>query len=365
MSELFSINSSINSYSVEIGKDQYIKKLNNLESNNTLIICDSFIFHNYKIKDTKLNYIKIDSDETTKDLNNISQIILQIKEFNINRNGLLIGIGGGVIQDITCFIASIYMRGIKWIYLPTTFLGMCDSCIGGKSSINVENNKNLVGNFYPAESIIIDSAFCNTLPARDIDSGLFEAIKILYAYNIKDELLERELNIFKLKNIKQNLQNIIEYTLKAKKWFIEIDELDKKERQLLNFGHCFGHAIESASNYVIPHGISVGLGMLWSLNLSEIKYPNLQKKDTISLRELIIEILERNKNFLENLVSLNSNEILRYFKNDKKHSFSEYAVIVTNSNKKLEKKMFHKDQNFENYFHDSFKVFIKEVKEIL
>lgn len=364
MSELFNIKSSINSYTVEIGRDLYLKNLSNLESSNSLIICDSFIFDNYKIKDTKLNYIKIDSNETTKDLNNISQIILQIKAFNINRNGLLVGIGGGVIQDLTCFIASIYMRGIKWIYLPTTFLGMCDSCIGGKSSINVKNNKNLVGNFYPAESIIIDSAFCETLPARDIDSGLFEAIKILFAYNIKDELLARELNIFKLKNIKQNLTKIIGYTLKAKKWFIEIDELDKKERQLLNFGHCFGHAIESASNYVIPHGISVGLGMLWSLSLSEIIYPDLQKKDIISLRTLIIEILERNKNFLKNLVSLNSYEILSYFKNDKKHSFNEYAVIVIHSNKKLEKKMFHKNQDFENYFHASFNVFIKEIKAI-
>ena len=245
MQKSFKINSSIDSYNVLLGCE-YTSYLKTIKDNYVVIIDENLVQKHKRLCQSSSNFIAIEAKEENKDLTNIPNIISEIKKFSLRKDSILIGVGGGIIQDITCFISSIYMRGINWVYIPTTFLGICDSCIGGKSSINVNGIKNLVGNFNPPKEIVIDFSFLESLNDSMIDSGLCEALKICFAYH-ENRVLQCFNNFLTNKEV-DYLENITALSLETKKWFIEKDEFDKNERKLLNFGHTFGHAIESQSN---------------------------------------------------------------------------------------------------------------------
>jgi len=182
MQKSFKINSSSLAYDLIIGGNlQFI--LSNLDKNLIILVDEILLTKFPEVIKASSKIIPIKAEESSKDLSNIPSIINKIKNFATKKGDILVGIGGGIIQDITCFIASIYMRGVDWIYFPTTYLGMCDSCIGGKSSINVGGIKNLVGNFYPPKQVIIDYSFIETLDQVQIDCGICEAMKICFAKN--------------------------------------------------------------------------------------------------------------------------------------------------------------------------------------
>ena len=164
------------------------------------------------------------------------------------------------------------MRGIKWNYIPTTFLGMTDSCLGGKSSINVSKYKNLIGNFHPPYQIEIIPEFIKTLPKVELFAGLAESAKICFCRGDKFFNVYLSLSNYFLKKDLHNedICNLLYHTLKIKKWFIEKDEFDKAERKLLNYGHTWGHALETATNFSIPHGLAVAIGMMASISFLKI-----------------------------------------------------------------------------------------------
>jgi 3-dehydroquinate synthase len=207
--------------------------------------------------------IKVEGNEKIKTLAGSEEILLKLASLSLKKNQTLIACGGGAVQDVCTLVSSIYMRGVNWIYVPTTLMAMMDSCIGGKSSINVGSIKNLAGNFYPPSTIIIDPKYIKTLSRSAIVCGFLEAVKICYARN--PDLASKFIDKARLWLSQPNEDALLELTemsLRAKKWFIEIDEFDFKERKLLNFGHSFGHALESATNMEIPHGIAIGIGMI-------------------------------------------------------------------------------------------------------
>lgn len=204
----------------------------------------------------------IEATETNKVIDTALRICEKMTEISAKRNSLLISIGGGIIQDITGFVANILYRGIQWIFVPTTLLAACDSCIGGKTSLNYKKYKNLLGTFYPPDHIYICADFFKTLSEHDYKSGLGEVVK----FNIMagkeglnniteyiDDLLSRKPEI---------VNRFVQNSLLFKKSFIEIDEFDRGERIKLNFAHTFGHAIEVITNYEIPHGTAVAIGMV-------------------------------------------------------------------------------------------------------
>jgi len=180
--------------------------------------------------------IYVTAVEGSKSLEQAAPIVAKLRELGAHRRTHLLAIGGGIIQDVATFVASIYMRGIPWSYLPTTLLGMVDSCVGGKSSINVYGYKNLVGNFYPPTEVIIDLDFLRTLNAEQIVGGLCEAAKICYARSAEEFAAyladEPAVNM-----APAQAERVVIRSLRGKQWFIEIDEFDQKERLLLNFGH--------------------------------------------------------------------------------------------------------------------------------
>lgn len=193
----------------------------------------------------------LDANEDTKSYRGVEPIVEAMVKNGLKRNSVLVAIGGGITQDVTCFIATNFMRGVKWVFVPTTLLAQADSCIGSKSSINFGNTKNLLGSFNPPSSVIICDGFLSTLDPMDIRSGVGEIIKLYLIDGRKVSVDE----------IMDDISLAVRETLMIKKRFIEEDEFDKGIRNILNYGHCFGHAIESSTGFAIPHGIAITIGM--------------------------------------------------------------------------------------------------------
>jgi 3-dehydroquinate synthase len=236
-------------YSVEFDNNLlHSSKINDL---GTHFIIDRNVFSLVQniLKTDKI--VLIDATESTKSFDNISPIISSLLDLNLKRDSKLVAIGGGITQDITCFIANNFMRGIDWTFVPTTLLAQADSCIGSKSSINFGKYKNLLGSFTPPNKVVISNQFLDTLSETEIKSGIGEIIKL---FIIDNKTIDYNC-------IRNNLDKFLFDALQIKKIFIEEDEFDKGIRNILNYGHCFGHAIESASNFAIPHGIAVSIGM--------------------------------------------------------------------------------------------------------
>ena len=224
-----------------------------LEQNFTegdIVIVDKFF-------ESQISYNKIviESMESSKEISAIIAIINSIITNNFKKNNKIFALGGGVIQDITGFISSILFRGVDWYFIPTTLISQGDSCIGGKTSINFKNIKNQLGTNYPPLKICIDTIFLNTLPQEQINSGLGEMLHY-FIYSSEDDFV-----FFQQNFEKNNLKSLIQRSLEIKKSVIEIDEKEKGLRVLFNYGHTFGHALESVFGYEIPHGIAVAKGM--------------------------------------------------------------------------------------------------------
>jgi 3-dehydroquinate synthase len=324
MSDYFKVVSSTGEYGVHIGHDVLNSKIG--DPAQQIIICDKFFASTYQALGLKV--ISIEAVETSKSLDQMSEVIIALCNLGANRNTTVLAIGGGVIQDIATFVASVYMRGLEWDYLPTTLLGMVDSCIGGKSSINVGKYKNLIGNFYAPENIYIDLQFLDTLSAEQKIAGLCEAVKICFAHT--GIAFERYISLSPSATSSPEIfQELISLSLVTKRWFIEIDEHDHKERQLLNFGHTFGHAIEGAANFAIPHGIAVGMGMLAAIECARLYGHFTTSPARVTLLESYTTAL------LASIADLPLwtrqiavDELMERFNADKKHTGTHYAVIV-------------------------------------
>ncbi len=192
-----------------------------------------------------------------------------IMALQVRRNALLVSIGGGIVQDVSGFAASILYRGIPWIFVPTTLLAQSDSCIGSKTSLNYSGNKNVFGTFYPPDRVYIEADFLPTLSRKDFLSGVGEIAKLAIT---SGEAGIREFEHDQGSVLKADagvIQKWIARSLELKKRYIEQDEFDFGVRKLLNYGHTFGHALEKTSGYAIPHGQAVSIGMCIANMISE------------------------------------------------------------------------------------------------
>lgn len=341
MSTCFDIRTSVGSYSVQIQSGiakQFLK-----EHAGGIVLADSWLAANSDLPIDRT--LSIPAVETIKNLAAIPDLVVQLRKLGTNRQTNLIALGGGIVQDVAAFIASIYMRGIEWTYFPTTILSMADSCIGGKSSINVGQYKNLIGTFHPPVRILIDPDFAASLTNEQRINGLIEAAKICYCRGP----IEFE-NYISLdpnpSTLIDRLEKIIVSSLLCKKWFIEIDEFDQRERLLLNFGHTFGHAIESASHYKIAHGVGVGLGILCAIqagrNLGR-EYNNSPMVSVLAthLNELLAEVPLLNEQLQDICIS----EIIESFQSDKKHRDDSYSLILVAESGNVEHCRIPRDRN--------------------
>ncbi len=178
------------------------------------------------------------------------------------RNCVVVSIGGGITQDVTGYLASTLYRGVRWVYAPTTLLAMADSCIGGKTSLNHGVHKNLVGTMYPPARVLVHTPFVDTLSEKDYFSGLGEVVKLhfLGGRGTVDQLRKALPDL--LAREPEAVNAATRASLQIKRAYIEEDEFDHGRRNLLNYGHCFGHAVETATGFAVPHGQAVVIGML-------------------------------------------------------------------------------------------------------
>ena len=204
--------------------------------------------------------LEIEAKESNKRLDKFTGYVEHLVSNNIRRDHTLIAIGGGVIQDIVCFLSATLLRGLPWEFYPTTLLAQADSCIGSKSSINVGNTKNILGTFTPPVKIFIDPKVLTTLEESEIKSGIGEMLKV---HGIKgpEAFYSIARDYEKFFSDDEIMTKHIKNSLEIKKKYIEMDEFDKGPRNIMNYGHSFGHAIESATNFKIPHGVAVTIGM--------------------------------------------------------------------------------------------------------
>jgi 3-dehydroquinate synthase len=267
--------------------------------NTDVILIDKNIKNLYKID--HINTIEIEATENNKNIDTVLNVCEKLLSLNFDKGNTLYVIGGGIIQDLGAFISKIFKRGINWIYIPTTLLSQCDSCIGGKTALNFKNYKNQLALFSAPNQVIIDIKFLKTLSEKDITSGYGEIIKLFLMGGI-----------YYIDNLEKfDLSTAIFHSLSIKKAVVEYDEFEKNERKSMNYGHSFGHAIESITNYSIPHGEAVLLGIELINRLftksSEItnivsRFTDFNKLKGIQASK-ILEILKTDKKVMNEILS--------------------------------------------------------------
>lgn len=267
----------------------------------------------------------IHCDESTKSFENIYNILNHFFRMKVKSSTTIIAVGGGTLQDAVGFACSIFHRGIQWKFVPTTLLSMADSCIGGKTSLNYRNKKNVFGTFYPPNEILICENWLETLPNEYYISGMGEIIKFY--------ILNNDIHLFSLD--KNDIFGHIVYSLEYKKNIINIDEFDKKERKYLNYGHTFGHALESISDYSIPHGIAIMIGIL-IVNRYTNKLGYLDKIRENEIFNIITNTLHFvDKEYIHRKDWFDFDKLLEIIKHDKKYTNSVNLVIIKNNSPSL------------------------------
>ena len=266
------------------------------------------------------NSVLIESIEINKSIERIIPIYEKLVKNSFRRDHKLVAIGGGIIQDITCFIASTLHRGLSWSFVPTTLLAQADSCIGSKSSINLGNNKNIIGTFHPPSEVTICTGFLSSLRQEDILSGLGEILKVHAIESI--EAFDRVANDYDRICIDHDtLLSYIKKSLSIKKYYIEKDEFDKGIRNIFNYGHSFGHAIEAVTNFSVPHGIAVSIGMDMA-NRIAVSRGLLSEKNYLRMHS----VLKKNYEIFSR-INLNVEDMLSALMKDKKNTSKNLVLI--------------------------------------
>jgi 3-dehydroquinate synthase len=320
----FKVKSIIHDYKVKFIEDSSSVLDNEIKDGDVIImdqkLKDLYPMLTAAIPDNNV-LIDIDAHEKQKSYEALIPIINKLIESGFRKNHRLIGIGGGITQDITAFTASIMYRGVDWIFFPTTLLAQGDSCIGSKTSINFGEYKNQVGGFYPPNRIYIDLNFLDTLSPADLQSGLGE-MSHYFVVSSEDDFKKYKQNYTSALSNKTVLANMISKSLEIKKSYIEIDEFDQNERQVFNYGHSFGHAIESLTNYTVPHGIAVSFGMDMA-NYISVKMELLKPEVRNEIRELLEKIWEG-----YNIKNIDIEKFCNTLAKDKKNMGKELRLIL-------------------------------------
>ncbi|HMK02743.1 MAG TPA: 3-dehydroquinate synthase [Ferruginibacter sp.] len=238
-----------------------------VQDKNIVILTDEHVYEHHAKRFAAWPVIKIAAGEAHKNQATVDHIVQELIKRGANKNTCLIGVGGGVVTDITGYVAAVYMRGIPFGLVPTSILAMADAAIGGKNGIDVGLYKNMLGTILQPDLILYDYSFLQTLPVREWVNGFAEIIKHAC---IKDALLFSVLERYSLHDFQTDqtlIAELIEKNAAIKSGVVTADEFEKGDRKLLNFGHTIGHAIENL--HELPHGHAVSIGMVAACNLSE------------------------------------------------------------------------------------------------
>lgn len=252
--------------------------------------------------------------EDQKSAKTLEEIWSHCAQISLTRKDVIVAIGGGATTDIGGFAAATWLRGIDWYAIPTTVAGMVDAAIGGKTGMNTPAGKNLVGAFYSPKSVCIDFSLLKTLPKREIQAGMAEVIKCGF---ISDpQILELVIDY------EANIEELIERSIQVKADVVSVDFKEGKLREILNYGHTLGHAIEKRENYKWRHGEAISIGLVFAAELGQI------------CAGLDREIVDRHRSILTRFdlpvayQKMAFEELLGYMSNDKKSRNSKLRFIA-------------------------------------
>jgi len=297
----------------------YLEQL--VPKENTVLITDENVFQLQQQKFEGWKTIVIKAGEEHKQQSTVDFIIGRLIELEADRKTFVVGVGGGVVTDITGYAASVYMRGLKFGFVPTTILAMVDASIGGKNGVDVGLYKNLVGLIKQPEFLLFDYSLLQTLPNEQWVNGFAEVIKHAC---IKDAVMFSTLEKFNLHDFTTDstlLAALIEQNVNIKTAVVVADEFEQGERKLLNFGHTIGHAIENLHH--LPHGHAISIGMVAACNLSE-QLNGFHFEAAIRIVKLLA------KYHLPVDVETEYEKVFEVLKMDKKRSKNEISFILLN-----------------------------------
>src|SRR5665647_248014 len=292
---------------------------NLVKKENTIFITDENIFAKQSQKFTGWKTIVLKAGEQFKNQKAVDEVINQLIEMHADRQSFIVGIGGGVVTDITGFVASVYMRGVKFGFVPTSILAMVDASIGGKNGIDVGVYKNLVGVINHPEFLLYDYSFLETLPAEEWVNGFAEIIKHAC---IKDKEMFAFLEVNSLAKFQSSFDftgKLIEKNVDIKYSVVSNDEHETGERKLLNFGHTIGHAIENTSK--LAHGNAISIGMVAACIISQ-QINEFSGSDTQKVKELL------SKYQLPISLNFDKEKTWNILLHDKKKSGTDMSFVV-------------------------------------
>jgi len=294
---------------------EYLEQITTKEG--AIILTDENIFAKNKKRLKGWQTIVIKAGEQQKNQNTVDNVIVQMISLGADRKTMLIGVGGGVITDMAGYIASIYMRGIAFGFVPTSILAMVDACIGGKNGVDVGVYKNMVGLIRQPSFLLYDYSLLNSLPKQEWVNGFAEIIKHAA---IKDAAMFKLLEQHKLSDFKNDsalLNKLIQRNALLKSKVVQEDEFEKGERKLLNYGHTLGHAIEN--DHQLPHGFAVAIGMVVAAHISE-QYTGF------AATERLISVIK--KYGLPTFLQFNAEKALQNMMADKKRYKNEVHYVL-------------------------------------
>lgn len=335
---------------------QFIDRLTNIPQ--SVVIAGQTVYRHYrekifsKFSPAKLIVMKL--DEENKTLETVVNLYRRLLKFPFKKNLTVISFGGGINQDVVGFTASTLYRGVHWIYIPTTLLSQADSCIGSKTSLNFASSKNIIGTFYPPEKVYINPDFIDTLEDQYYLSGLGEMIKLLLmdtdSIGKLNVIVQTTGELIQKKN-KKIMLDTIKRCLKIKQKFMEGDEFDQGRRNLLNYGHELGHALEPVSNYKIPHGIAVVFGMMFA-NIVSLRRGLLTQPifDLVNNKIFSPVIYAKSVRIKNNY--FDKDAILSKIKQDKKRVGKDLVMVIPDRNLVFEKIMDYSEGEFEKDYRE-------------
>ncbi|WP_182199409.1 3-dehydroquinate synthase [Paraliobacillus salinarum] len=330
--ETISIQTSTNNYEVSIGNrlrfnvNQFIQS----DYSSVFVITDSNVADLY-LQDVvsalepeyTVHYTIVPAGESSKSIQVYYDIMTEAIQSGLDRQGLIIALGGGMIGDLAGFVASTYMRGVDYIQMPTTVLAH-DSSVGGKVAINHTEGKNLIGNFYPPQAVIYDIETLHTIPLKELRSGYAEIVKhsLIHSSPFWKEI--QEVDVTKRVNDHELMQHLMK-GISVKAAIVEQDEKESNVRQFLNFGHTLGHALEAELGYgEITHGEAVAIGMLYAFRVSEHVY------DTSLPYDALLNWLKKNQ-YPTALPPLQVSKLISRMKKDKKTKNHRIQMVLLKS----------------------------------
>ena len=316
------IKSKLYDYNVSF-VDDFRGSVEKLGTNVTYVI-DKKVFELYMNGFSGIDVSKtylVEAIESKKNMETVLDIINFWQRIGVKKNWKVICIGGGITQDITTIASNLFLRNIQWYFFPTTLLAMSDSCIGGKSGINLGNYKNQLGVFYPPKNIFIDIRFIETLSEQDYLNGWGEILKFSLTSDVDFYKSIRNLDSYIPCT---NIDKYLYMGLNVKKKIIEVDEFDSGVRKTLNYGHTFGHALEAYTNNLIPHGEAV----IWGIDVANY----IAVKEKLLSEELYLDIkcFIKKSFILQEIEIEDPDKLFRILSTDKKVSDNKISLVMLN-----------------------------------